>query len=31
MSSGEGFLASAAKVLEADGAVARYAMPELAW
>ena len=31
MSSGEGFLASAAKVLEADGVIARYAMPELAW
>jgi HAD superfamily hydrolase (TIGR01459 family) len=28
---GDAFLASAARVLEADGVSARYAMPELAW
>jgi HAD superfamily hydrolase (TIGR01459 family) len=31
MSTGEGFLASARQVLEADGVAARYAMPELVW
>jgi ribonucleotide monophosphatase NagD (HAD superfamily) len=31
MSDGDGFLKSAADVLAADGADARYAMPELAW
>ena len=31
MSSGDGFLGSAAKVLEADGVAAKYAMPELRW
>ncbi len=31
METGERFLASARDVLAADGAVARYAMPELAW
>jgi ribonucleotide monophosphatase NagD (HAD superfamily) len=31
MGQGEAFLASAVKVLEADGVAARYAMPELRW
>jgi HAD superfamily hydrolase (TIGR01459 family) len=31
MGQGDAFLASAAKVLEADGVTAKYAMPELAW
>ena len=31
MDEGEAFLESALKVLEADGAEARYAMPELRW
>lgn len=31
MSEGDGFLKSAGEVLAADGVVARYAMPELAW
>lgn len=31
MGVGEGFVTSAAKVLDADGAVATYAMPELRW
>jgi ribonucleotide monophosphatase NagD (HAD superfamily) len=31
MSEGEGFLESAAKVLEADGVESTYAMPELSW
>ncbi|MBI1361426.1 MAG: TIGR01459 family HAD-type hydrolase [Alphaproteobacteria bacterium] len=31
MADGEGFLESAQAVLAADGAVARYAMPELSW
>jgi HAD superfamily hydrolase (TIGR01459 family) len=31
MGQGEAFLSSAAKVLEADGVTAKYAMPELAW
>ena len=31
MGQGDAFLASAAKVLEADGVTAKYAMPELSW
>ncbi len=31
MEAGEGFLASAEKILAADGVSARYAMPELGW
>ena len=31
MGVGDAFLASAQKVLDADGVTARYAMPELAW
>jgi hypothetical protein len=31
MREGQGFLASAAAVLEAEGVSAKYAMPELRW
>jgi ribonucleotide monophosphatase NagD (HAD superfamily) len=31
MEQGDAFLASAERVLDADGVTARYAMPELAW